>query len=346
MPHNPLKLAAGLTILSGAAILAAGVAAYNTFLTRKAAGRNMASLPDEDILAGKADAAGAVKRGPVDAFFYRNSGMDVFFDQPHFPLYQEGVRWYLEQKPEHIAIASPRGGRIHADVIRSETPCGVWVVCLHGYTATPRDSGQPAKVFHEWGYNVLLPHLSGHGRSESPHVSMGWLDRFDIAAWCEHIAGENKNAQIVLFGGSMGGAAVMMATGEPLPGNVVCAVADCGYSSFWDQFAGQAKALLHLPVFPFVYALDAVVRLRQGFSMKRASCVEQVKKSKTPTLFLHGEDDDFVPPWMLDRVYDAAACEKEKRTFPGAGHGQSQYQPEEYFGAIRAFIGKYVRDFS
>ena len=343
MSTKLIKRAAVLTALSGAACLAAGAFAYSQFLSKKAAGRGMNSVPDGDILAGRAGAAGEVKRGPVDQFIYKNSGTESFFGKPWFPLVREGVRWYLEQNPERAAIASPAGrGRIHADVIRHEPPSDVWVVCLHGYTSSPRDCGGAAKVFYGWGCNILLPYLGGHGRSESPAVSMGWRDRFDVIAWIEHIIGENANAKIVLYGGSMGGAAVMMATGEPLPANVVCAVEDCGFTSVWDEYAHQAKALLHIPAFPALYAMDAVVRLRQGFSMKRASCVEQVKKSKTPTLFIHGEDDDTVPFWMLDKVYEAAACEKEKRTFPGAAHGESSYQPEAYYGAVKRFVEKWL----
>jgi len=343
MSTRLIKRAAGLAALSGAAYLGAGALAYSLFLSKKAAGRGMNSVPDGDILAGQAGASGEVKRGPVDRFIYVNSGTESFFGKPWFPMMQQGLRWYLEQNPEPAAVASPSGrGRIHADVIRGAMPSDIWVVCLHGYTSAPRHCGSTAKVFHEWGYNVLLPHMGGHGRSESPAVSMGWLDRLDVIAWIDHIIKENANAKIVLYGGSMGGATVMMTTGEPLPENVVCAVEDCGYTSIWDEYAHQAKALLRIPAFPALYAMDAVVRLRQGFSMREASCVEQVKKSRTPTLFLHGEDDDIVPPRMLDRVYEAAACEKERLTFPGAGHGESEHQTERYFGAVKAFIEKYL----
>jgi len=343
MPNKHLLRAAGLAVFTGAACLAAGAAAYSQFLSRRAAGRGMNSVPDGDILAGRAGASGQVKRGPVDQFIYKNSGTEGVFEKPWFLLVREGLRWYLEQNLAHAAIAAPSGhGRIHADVIRNEVPSDVWVVCLHGYTSAPRHCGNTAKVFYEWGWNVLLPHLGGHGRSESAAVSMGWLDRFDVIAWIEYIIKENKNAKVVLYGGSMGGAAVMMATGEPLPANVVCAVEDCGFTSFWDEYAHMAKTLLRLPAFPALYAMDAVVRLRQGFSMRAASCVEQVKKSKTPTLFIHGEADDTIPISMLDKVYDAAACEKEKLTFPGAGHGESAYQEERYFKEVRRFVGKYV----
>jgi len=343
MPKKFIRRAAGLAALSGTACLAAGAFAYSQFLSKKAAGRGMNSVPDGDILAGKAGASGEVKRGPIDQFIYVNSGTEGIFSSPGFPGVQESLRWYLDQNPEPAAVASPSGrGRIHADVIRSETPSDVWIISLHGYTSAPRHCGNTAKVFHEWGYNVLLPHLGGHGRSESPAVSMGWLDRFDVIAWIDYIIRKNARVKIVLYGGSMGGATVMMTTGEPLPENVVCAVEDCGYTSIWDEYAHQAKTLLHIPVFPALYAMDAVVRLRQGFSMRRASCVEQVKKSMTPTLFIHGEADDVVPLRMLDRVYEAAACEKERITFPGAGHGESANQPERYYGAVKAFIEKYL----
>ena len=342
MPKKFFKRAAGFAAVSGAAYLALGHIAYSQFFTRKAAGRNMNSLPDSDILEGRPRLADAMKRGPVDDFFYKNSGMDGFFANPHFPVFQEGVRWYLEKGAERAAIDSPLGGRTHADVFRNEEPSGVWVICLHGYTSCPRDCGEAAKVFYEWGYNVLLPYLGGHGRSENPAVSMGWLDRFDVVAWINHIINENQNAKIILYGASMGGAAVMMTTGEALPENVVCAVEDCGYTSFWDEYACQAKAMLSIPAFPALYALDTAVRMRQGYSMKDASCVEQVKKSKTPTLFIHGEADEIVPFEMFGKIYEAAACEKEKITFPGASHGGSSDNTEEYYGAVRSFIDKYL----
>ncbi|MCL2494501.1 MAG: lysophospholipase [Oscillospiraceae bacterium] len=342
-PNKILKAAAGAAVLSGGAFLAAGGAAYSLFLSRKAAARGMNAVPDGDILAGRAGASGEVRRGLMEQFIYKNAGMEEMFGGDSFPEIQESLRWHLEKNPEQASIASPNGrGRIHADVFRNEVPSGVWVVSLHGYTSGPRHCGSTTRVFYDWGWNVLLPHLGGHGRSEGRHVSMGWLDRFDVLAWIAYIVKENANAKIVLYGGSMGGAAVMMATGEPLPANVVCAVEDCGYSSFWDEYAHQAKALLHIPVFPALHAMDFYVRVLQGFSMRDASCVEQVKKSATPTLFIHGEADPVVPLWMFEKVYAAAACEKERLTIPGAGHGESERQGERYFGAVKGFVGRYV----
>lgn len=76
-----------------------------------------------------------------------------------------------------------------------------------------------------------------------------------------------------------------------------------------------------------------------GYRFKQASSIEQVKKSKTPTLFIHGENDKFVPFYMLNEIYENAACRKQKLEIPNAGHGESeQTDPETYWNTINNFI--------
>jgi len=335
---------AGATILgAGAAYLGIGNFIYGQLLSRKTAAGGMNSMTDPEVLAGKAEEKELTPWERFVAKLIDNaSGLEDYFSKPYFPMFQEGARWLFDQNPEKVVTNSPRGERLHAELVRNETPSDVWVISIHGFSSCPRDMGGCAKAFYEWGYNVLLPHLCGHNDSESKAVSMGWLDRIDIVAWIGYLNREYNHPRIILHGISMGSATVMMTTGEDLPSNVICAISDCGYSSVWDEYAAQCRQTLHLPTFPFLNALDTVVRLRSGFSLKEASSVEQVKKSKTPTLFIHGEDDAFVPFWMLDKVYEAAACEKEKLAVPGAGHGESGYQLELYYGAIRKFIDKYL----
>lgn len=46
---------------------------------------------------------------------------------------------------------------------------------------------------------------------------------------------------------------------------------------------------------------------------------------------------------MLDIVYDAANCEKEKLVIEGAGHGESsKVNPTLYWNTIKEFIRKYI----
>ena len=46
--------------------------------------------------------------------------------------------------------------------------------------------------------------------------------------------------------------------------------------------------------------------------------INQVKKSTTPILYIHGDQaDDFAPYYMMDELYDATNSEKEKLTAAG-----------------------------
>lgn len=86
-----------------------------------------------------------------------------------------------------------------------------------------------------------------------------------------------------------------------------------------------------------------VNRLFNGFSFKEASSIEQLKKSKTPTLFLHGDKDDFVRFENLDKVYNACAAEKEKYVIKGAEHAvSSHWFHEEYWDRVDMFLDKYI----
>jgi len=341
-----LKRTLGLAAAGGAAYLAAGEFLFSQVLSRAAASRGFAGMKTEDILAGG-------PLNPVEPNWFETflgklmddaSGLGDFYNKSYFPSFQAGVKWFVEKNPEKVVTVSPRGARIHADLIANEKPSDVWIICIHGYSDCPRDFGGAAKVYHEWGYNTLFPHLCGHGDSEDNFISMGWLDRLDIVAWIDYLNRAYNNPQIILHGVSMGGATVMMTTGEDLPDNVVCAIEDCGYSSVWEEFEEQAKETLRLgSITPVgLSALDTVVRRRAGFSIKEASAVEQLKKSKTPTLFIHGDADRFVPFRMLQVVYDACAAEKELLVASGAEHAEACYQLELYYGTIRKFIDRYL----
>jgi fermentation-respiration switch protein FrsA (DUF1100 family) len=174
--------------------------------------------------------------------------------------------------------------------------------------------------------------------SEGTYLGMGWLERRDIARWVDDLAAKNPTAKIVLHGISMGGATVMMAAGEDLRGHVVAAVEDCGYTSVWDMIAAQAK-VLHVPTFPVLNLTNFIAKNVAGYTLKEASSVNQLAHCSIPMLFIHGEDDAFVPVAMLDEVYAAAECEKRRLKVPGASHALSaQVPPELYWGEVGEFL--------
>ena len=255
---------------------------------------------------------------------------------------KNGYKWYDLTYKQKITIDGTHGKKLHAVEFRNPSNSNNWAIVLHGWTNVKREHASYAMEFYRRGYNVLLPDLRGHGDSESKYVSMGWLDRLDVVDWAYSIANENPKAKIIIHGVSMGGATTMMATGEELPSNVVLAIEDCGFSGVKDIFVDQCIRKYHLPPKIIIPAASLVNKLMNGYFFGEASTIKQLKKSNTPTLFMHGDKDDFVLPENLDKVYDACAAPKEKYVFKGPEHAvSSHWLHEEYWQVVDAFLEKY-----
>ena len=223
----------------------------------------------------------------------------------------------------------------------------MWVIVVHGYKSH-RHKEAPQNItatYLEQGYQVLSPDHRAHGDSEGNFIGMGYLERKDILHWIEYILDKNPNAKIALHGVSMGGATVMMVSGESLPSNVYAIIEDSGYTSAWEEFESELKYLYHLPTFPVLNMADAMSRIRAGYSLKDASCVPMLQNTKIPMLFIHGDKDKFVPFYMLEQNYQAySENTKEKLIVHGAGHVQSYLlETEKYWDTVFQFLKKYQR---
>lgn len=259
-------------------------------------------------------------------------------------LDKQGEEWFEQQDKDYVVIKNSKNRPLHGYVIKAKEPSDKWVICVHGYTSLPKRMGSYALHHHNRGYNILLPVLRGHDISDHTHITMGWLDRLDMLDWIDYLNTIYENISIVLHGVSMGAATVMMTTGEDLPENVKCCIADCGFSSVWDEFNNELKEEFKFHA-PGTLLAPATItsKLVNGYTFKEASSIKQLEKSKTPTLFIHGEEDKFVPYRMMDLNYNAAACPKEKLSIPDAEHANSHLMhPEIYWPKTFEFIDKYI----
>lgn len=159
--------------------------------------------------------------------------------------------------------------------------------------------------------------------SQGKYITYGVKERFDCRDWAWYAARRWGERPLFLMGISMGCATVVMASGLELPPSTRGIVADCGFTTPWDIMAHVAKRDFRLPPFPLLYVLDWVARLVAGFGLKEADTRKALEKNKLPVLFLHGEDDDFVPPSMTRENFAACRAEKALYLVPGAAHAQS-----------------------
>ncbi len=253
-----------------------------------------------------------------------------------------GREFYEKTLGTNVSITNSESRSINALLYKQSANASKYVIIVHGYRASVKSVSYLAKKYYEAGYNVLLPYLRAHLGSDYDYCTMGWHERFDIVDWINYINEENSNAKIVLHGVSMGAATVMMTTGEILPKNVVCAIEDCGYSSVYDAYTYKIPKMMKLPAFPCIEIFRRAIKKRVGFDIKEASGLNQVKKSQTPILFIHGTDDTVVPVSMAHELYNNASCKKELLICKGANHEMSALlYPDKYWGKIWKFIEKH-----
>ena len=254
---------------------------------------------------------------------------------------ENSEKWSEEIQQKQVEVKANDNITLRGTEYLKQEETNKWAIILHGYRSNPSSVLTIGEHFSEKGYNVLIPSMRACADSEGEYVGMGWLDKDDLKCWINLIIEENKNAEIILHGSSMGAATVLMASGDELPANVKNIIADSGYTSVWDIFASEAKARFNLPEFPVLNMFQIVANRKAKYDIKEASSLEQVKKSKTPILFIHGDKDDFVPEYMCEKLYDATNCKKEKLIIHGAGHTDGKYrEPEKYYNTIFDWISR------
>jgi len=259
---------------------------------------------------------------------------------PYAALTSQMIRDALAIPYEPVSITSYDGLPLYGKCYLA-SPEAPWLIMFHGYrSGAERDFSGGLPFGIESGFNVLLVDQRAHGKSDGRCLTFGIKERRDCLSWIEYVRSRTEDtAKIVLYGMSMGAATVLMSTALKLPQNVVGIVADCGYTS---PSAIIKKVLRdrHLPLFPTYALLRLGGRLYGGFDLEAASAVSAMEQCDIPILFIHGEDDRFVPCDMGRENYShCRSPEKELLTISNAGHGMSYIvDKNKYLHAVSSFL--------
>ncbi|MGN1400945.1 MAG: alpha/beta hydrolase [Bacillus sp. (in: firmicutes)] len=282
----------------------------------------------------------AVKRSEKE-FLDDNPDLAVSSDDS---LQKDADKWAGSVFFEDVSLQSSDGLRLSGYYLPAEGGSEKSVIIAHGYSGRANAMMAYAKLYHEWGYNVLMPDARGHGNSEGDYIGFGWHERQDYLQWIDYLLDLNgKDQEIALHGVSMGSATVLMTSGESLPAQVKAVIADCGYTSAKDILSYQLGRMYNLPSFPIIQSTSLLTKLRAGYSFEEASALEQVKKTTLPIFFIHGDSDTFVPVEMAYELFEAASGPKELYIAEGAEHGNAyDIDPDAYERKIKAFLNEYM----
>lgn len=270
------------------------------------------------------------------------------FDLPpgeeYMPFYDDMIDWTKRARalPHKKVEIQTFDGLTLRGRYYEHSPDAPIEIMMHGYHGNlERDLSGGIFRALDIGHSVLLFDHRGSGFSDGNVITFGINESRDCRRWIDYtLTNINPDAKIILSGVSMGASTAMITSGyDDLPENIVGIIADCGYTSAKDIIKLVIKEMKLPPtiLYPFV-KLGA--RLFGRFDIDEFSPIEQVKKSKIPTIFVHGDKDNFVPMWMSEKNYEACSASPKRFTvIKGAAHGLAfPVGRDGYLKELRAFF--------
>lgn len=252
----------------------------------------------------------------------------------------------MGMNPENLSIKSVDGLDMRAWFVPAEKPSKKFVICVHGYRCNGPDEMSHFLPFYHYdlGFNYLLPDLTAHGRSEGEYIGFGSFDAKNILLWIDYLINRfGEDIQIVLHGISMGAATVMNCNEMSPPNQVEFIIEDCGFTSAKDVINKEAKNMVGFPVPHLMMLVSLCSKIKAGYFFSESDPLGNMDKAKNPVLFVHGEDDTFVPFEYGKKLYEACPTPKDYYWVPNTVHAFSYYNaPEGYEEKIRSFVDKYM----
>ena len=256
---------------------------------------------------------------------------------PYRPRMRELFRDFSERPFEVVTIRSRDGLKLSARYYHTADGAPL-DICCHGYKSHPiTDFSGGSRLSFDMGHNLLLIDQRSQHDSEGHTITFGILERWDVLFWVNYAVDRfGQDVKITLYGVSMGGATVLMASGLPLPEQVKGIVADCPFAVPEEIILDVGKKQHYPPklIRPF---LHMGAWLYGGFRLSETDAVRAVAKTKVPIVIIHGEEDRFVPQEMSARLTVREGV--ERHSFPDAGHGISAIlHTEEYNELVQRFL--------
>jgi alpha-beta hydrolase superfamily lysophospholipase len=244
-------------------------------------------------------------------------------------------------------------------------PNGSWVLLFHGVADNRVGVIGQSEFLLRAGYSVIMMDARGHGASEGPVATYGWLERNDTRAVIDALLSDFETRcaaiqwhglggpvcapnHIFALGESMGaGIALQSAGADP---RIEAVVAEASFANLREasyDYAGLRKSpLLGKTLFaPFSWTLLYRGEKAAGFPLAEISPMKAVAARAFPVLLICDEKDEALPCRHSEMIYAAARGPKDLWKVPRAFHTAALgFQPEEFKRRVLAFFATYVKN--
>ena len=243
------------------------------------------------------------------------------------------ISWYDPLEKTDYTVESFDGYVLHAQFLKNPVPTKDYVLITHGYTDNRFGSLKYAKMYLDFGYNVILYDLRAHGLNEYTYVTYSVRERKDLKVMIEDSRKRYPDMERFGLQGESLGSATSIAVLEYRP-QVDFVVADCGFAEIIPVLKVGLHGM-HLPGF-FVYPASVFTKIRCGYFYHEMRPIDSLPGNRVPILFMHGEADDFIVPEHSMRMQQATEGFSSLHLFPGAAHAGSMLSDPETYRRVTA----------
>ena len=248
------------------------------------------------------------------------------------------LSWYDPLEKTDYTVTSYDGYVLHAQYLQNPDQSSKYIIISHGYSDNRFGALKYAKMYLDFGFNVIVYDLRGHGLNEQTFCTYSARERKDLLAMIQD--SRQRWPDMTLFGlhGESLGAATSIAVLEDKP-PVDFVVADCGFSEIVNVLKNGMQAM-HLPDF-LTEIMSIGAKVRFGYSYNDMRPIDSLKDNRIPILFIHGGSDSFVLPENSEKMKEATQGYAELHLIPNVDHAMSIIsEPDRYREIVSAFLEK------
>ena len=268
--------------------------------------------------------------------------VDLDLSKTQYKDYENIVREYNayfdDIKPSICEITSHDGLKLKGYYYKNKLD--TLIICFHGYRATPLNNyAVMGKKLLDKGYSLLLIVERAHGDSEGKYTTFSDKEKYDCISWINFAKKEYNPNKIFLYGLSMGGAAILMATSLNMDKIVKGLIVDSAFDKSAHAIKNGIKRRLGLFGL-FLYPGVRILLFFKGIKVNKNNISNVLKNNETPVLFIHGKNDKLIP---ISFAYNNYNNNKGKKEFieTNADHVLSIYTDTDLVSSkIIEFIEK------
>lgn len=250
---------------------------------------------------------------------------------------------YISSLPyEPLNLKSPYGYMINGRIYPNDSKR--FIIIVHGITMNIYGALKYLPFFYKKGFNVVVFDLRNHGETGGDTTTYGHFEKWDLSTVTDHLYRVYGNEiSVGVHGESMGGTISML--NMAMDKRIRYGIIDCAFSDLPELLLLKLQQDSRLKSKKLIAFVNLFIKIRAGFSIEDVSPLKELPTIHQPILFIHGDQDTYVPMSMTKAMYAFKMDKKYMYIANGGEHATSMaVDPERYNMEITTFLNTVYPD--